>query len=323
MPPQRMLPMSGDNSPEEEIPNPFDLVGLEGDLLEIIGDPFDLDNDSLELIYSYFELIHNQLELIYDYFDLAYYRPFTLSYIYELEATISWDISISSEETLTMSDDDDTISDYDDSISTTDSEDSITTQEMEDADPGDQVRKLKGLVARLAKGFDAGSFPESVQDCIPQLTGHLFPGSYAHLLVILLMDFGMMEGVQMNLYEQLTKEFPQQLDHQAHAVTGLDGGLFVSELRVLRKLLAPLRGDNSGPIYWIGSRIEDPPETYSEVKETMEVIEKFKEDLLHDIQGPNDDREFVLSPLLPQLFPLPLPMLTRTRDYLRLPRQLH
>ena len=219
--------------------------------------------------------------------DEEHSNPFDLSNSNETESytdtfTTPVDSSDSSEN---MADD------YDDSVDSTDSEHSFSTESFDDSHPRDQIGKLKSIVAKLAKGLNASCFPDYVQSWIPQLAGSLFPGSYAHLLVILLMDFGMVEGIQHNMQCWMADHFPALPSYRTSAVDGLDGGLFIWELRILRKMLAPLRGDNSSPIHWIESRIEDLSATYREVKLIMEIIDDFKQDLLDDIQGPSDARE--------------------------------
>lgn len=209
--------------------------------------------------------------------------PFGLNYAYELESNSNTNATpvYSSGESA------DTVS--------TDTQDSISSNEFESSHRDEQIHRLHNIVAKLAKGFDARAFPDDVQYWIPQLAGISFPGSYAHLMVILLMDFGLMEGVQYNMYQWLSDRYVSPSSYNTGNPGGLDGGLFVLELRTLRKLLAPLRGDNSGPIHWIGSRIADLCATYCEVKQIMRIIESFKEDLLGDIEGPNDDRELLPS----------------------------
>lgn len=156
------------------------------------------------------------------------------------------------------------------------------------------TKRLRELVAKFARGFDAGSFPDYVHAWIPKLEYYLFPGSYAHLMLILLEEWDQMEYFQLSMFQWLCQRYPVPHDYRIGGTRGVDDRLFVSELEVLKKLLSPLCGDNSRPIYWIGSRLTNPDDSCNQVKTSMRIIKNFKDEISAEIRGPNDDSKLPL-----------------------------
>lgn len=104
-----------------------------------------------------------------------------------------------------------------------------------------------------------------------------------------------MEYFQLHLFQWLCERHTLPPRYRVDGSSGTDGNLFASELRVLRKLLAPLRGDDSRPIYWIGSRITNPDDSCAQMTTMMRIIKNFKEELFADVQGTNDDRKLPIG----------------------------
>lgn len=161
------------------------------------------------------------------------------------------------------------------------------------------AQRLRELVYNFARGFDAASFPDYVKAWIPRLGNDLFPGSYAHLLIILLEDWDQMEFFQHSMFKWLCERHPVPRYYHFGGIHSVDNRLFVSELEVLKKLLSPLWGDDSRPIYWIGSRLTHPDDSCDQVKTAMRIIKHFKEEILAEIQGANEDSKS--SPIDPTI----------------------
>lgn len=163
------------------------------------------------------------------------------------------------------------------------------------------TKRLRELVTNFARGFDAATFPDYVKAWIPRLEHDLFPGSYSHLMVILLDDWDQMEYFQLSMFKWLCERHPFPTYYRIGGVKSIDDRMFVTELGVLKKLLSPLWGDDPKPIYWIGSRLNNPDDSCDQVKTSMRIIKHFKEEVSAEIQGANDDSKLTLSSLEPRI----------------------
>lgn len=155
------------------------------------------------------------------------------------------------------------------------------------------AQRLRELVANFARGFDAEHFPAYVKGWMAGIHKDLFPGSYAHLMVILLEDWDRMEQFQASMFKWLCEEHPVPPFYNWGSAHGEDYMMFVSELEILQKLLWPLRRDNSRPVHWIGTRIANSGDSCNQIKTSMRIIKHFKEEISAEIHGPNDYSEFV------------------------------
>jgi len=159
------------------------------------------------------------------------------------------------------------------------------------------TQRLRELVSNFARGFDAATFPDYVKAWIPRLGNDLFPGSYAHLMIILLQDWDQMEYFQLSMFKWLCERHPVPRYYRIGCARDIDDGLFVTEIGVLKKLLSPLWGDDCRPIYWIGSRLTNPDDSCDQVKTSMHIIKRFKEGILAETQGSNDNSKITLLTL--------------------------
>ncbi|PLN78079.1 hypothetical protein BDW42DRAFT_196120 [Aspergillus taichungensis] len=151
----------------------------------------------------------------------------------------------------------------------------------------EQIDELMGL---FTKGFDPGMFDREVLACLPNLSANIFPGSYKHLLVILLLDCGEIEKIQMALETWLNARYRTQEIPTLSETSMVDVTYFVSEIEMLRKLVAPLRGDTSVPIYWVNTRRKDSSIVYKQLAASVEVIEQFKKDIMTALESDDENR---------------------------------
>ena len=150
----------------------------------------------------------------------------------------------------------------------------------------EQIEELMGL---FTKGFDPGLFDQEVLACLPGLSANAFPGSYEHLLVILLLDCGEIEKIQIALETWLNARYRTQKIPTLSETSMVDVTYFVSEIEMLRKLVAPLRGDSSVPIYWVNTRRKDSGIVYKQLAASVEVIEQFKKDIMTALESDDED----------------------------------
>ena len=101
----------------------------------------------------------------------------------------------------------------------------------------------------------------------------------------------MMEHSQFQLFQWLCERYKLPSDFQPGESSESDKKLFTLELETLRQLLAPLRGDDLRPVHWIGSRIANPGDSCAQVEAMMKIIRNFKEELVAEVWGANDDRK--------------------------------
>ncbi|KAB8074653.1 hypothetical protein BDV29DRAFT_201225 [Aspergillus leporis] len=157
-------------------------------------------------------------------------------------------------------------------------------------------KKVEALMYKFTKGFDPGSFPREVMAGLPLLSDNLFPGSYGHLLVILLETCGRMQGTQSNLEKWLRERYQCWAITHPDNTSITDETFFGGEIEMLRKLLAPLRGEDATPVYWVNSRRLHCVKVCQQLEASVKVIEEFKRDVLMAIES-NDGNKTIYNPL--------------------------
>lgn len=143
---------------------------------------------------------------------------------------------------------------------------------------------------QFTKGFDASSFPEEARPWVYRVRPELFPGSYAHFLVMLLAECGTLDGFQGDMDEWLQARFITGSISSLNNVSALDMEYFIEELEVLRQLVAPLRGYSDNPIFWVKNRraLESTKVTRHLVS-SMHIIEAWKEDVISALDVEDED----------------------------------
>lgn len=169
----------------------------------------------------------------------------------------------------------------------------LSPNEEEKADPGD-TEKLVEMMAEFSAGFDPGSFADRVKLSRPHLKIGLFPGSYSHLLLILLEPWVELQKSQKSMTEWLRDRYPN-LDMDLPAPSRpsetniTDQTFFGAEVEMLRKLLAPLREDSPlMPIFWINTRQLSAGKMCDQLEASKRAIEEFKDDVAAVLGGDND-----------------------------------
>ncbi|KAE8396694.1 hypothetical protein BDV23DRAFT_177688 [Aspergillus alliaceus] len=157
-------------------------------------------------------------------------------------------------------------------------------------------KKVEELMNQFTKGFDPGSFPREVMAGLPLLSESLFPGSYAHFLIILLENCGRMHGVQENLEKWLHERYRRwTITHPDHtSIT--DETFFGAELEMLRKLLAPLSAENTTPVYWMNSRHIQSVKVCQQLEASVKVIEEFKRYIMLAVKT-DEENKTIYNPL--------------------------
>ncbi|THC93918.1 hypothetical protein EYZ11_006600 [Aspergillus tanneri] len=150
-------------------------------------------------------------------------------------------------------------------------------------------KKVDELMNRFTRGFDPGAFIAEVMAWIPELSKNLFPSSYSHLFVLLLETHGNMEAVQINLEKWLQKRYQSMLVSLPANSNMTDQWFFLSELEMLRKLLAPLRGEDAKPIIWMNSRRVYGAKVCQQLEASARVIEEFKRDVVKELKKDTED----------------------------------
>ncbi|BDD54587.1 hypothetical protein MAP00_000192 [Monascus purpureus] len=176
----------------------------------------------------------------------------------------------------------------------------LSPNEEEKADPGD-TEKLVEMMAEFSAGFDPGSFADRVKLSRPHLKIGLFPGSYSHLLLILLEPWVELQKSQKSMTEWLRDRYPN-LDMDLPAPSRpsetniTDQTFFGAEVEMLRKLLAPLREDSPlMPIFWINTRQLSAEKMCDQLEASKRAIEEFKDDVAAVLGGDNDTRSIYFS----------------------------
>ncbi|KAL4898245.1 hypothetical protein BDV59DRAFT_190115 [Aspergillus ambiguus] len=159
-----------------------------------------------------------------------------------------------------------------------------------------QGRKLDQLMDSFTRGFDPGNFFGEVMVSLPILAQNPTPGSFNHLLVLLLENWPKMQNIQANLEDWLRDRYQRWAITHPSDTSIADETYFGAEIEMLRKLLAPLRGDDTGTVYWMNTRLPDCAEACKQLEASAKVIEEFKRDVLVMIESHGEDRT-IYSPL--------------------------
>ncbi|KAF9886834.1 hypothetical protein FE257_011081 [Aspergillus nanangensis] len=150
--------------------------------------------------------------------------------------------------------------------------------------------ELDNLMENFTRGFDPGKFDDVVKTSLPILHTDLFPGSYNHLLVILLEDLNKMETTQIALEDGLRERYKCWTLTHPSDTSITDETFFGAEIEILRKLLAPLRDDgDTTKVYWMNTRRPDRAKVCWQLETSVRVIREFKRDVLAAMESKNDD----------------------------------
>ncbi|KAL4864111.1 hypothetical protein BDV12DRAFT_189154 [Aspergillus spectabilis] len=157
-------------------------------------------------------------------------------------------------------------------------------------------QKLDDLMAKFTKGFDPGAFGGIILASLPKLTQGLFPGSYAHLLLLLFSSFEMIQTIQYGLERWLGHHHHGTPFVTPSETSGLDEMFFAAEMETLRQLLEPLREGARKSVFWLNSRRADPVRTCEQLEASIRVIETFKDDVCAAMNSNHENRT-IYSPL--------------------------
>lgn len=147
---------------------------------------------------------------------------------------------------------------------------------------GYDLRKLLEMVTRVTEGFSPTSFVELLKSSIPKIRDGLFPGSYRHLLMLLFESPKNLHNTQVMAADGITDHYPYW--EAANSSTGvgeewrlLDQSIFKDEVRMLRKLVAPLREElTTKSVHWITSRRPNTGDKDVQFERSLRVIDDFK-----------------------------------------------
>lgn len=145
------------------------------------------------------------------------------------------------------------------------------------------VEKLVDMVTKATEGFSLKSFIDLRISSMAKIRAGLFPGSYQHLLLLLFESPEDLHSTQTRATDWIIEYYPHRkgagsisgADFDRHIL--LDQSIFRDEVRMLRKLVAPLREElTTKPVYWITSRRLDAGETAVQFEKSLKVIDEFK-----------------------------------------------
>ncbi|EAW08222.1 uncharacterized protein ACLA_029500 [Aspergillus clavatus NRRL 1] len=145
------------------------------------------------------------------------------------------------------------------------------------------------LTDDFARGFDPDALAREIMAVLPLLADDLFPGSYAHLLIMLLETRGKMETTQVNLTLWMRARYPTAIS-EPNITSITDETFFVTEIEMLRRLLSTLRGDDCKPIYWITSRPLEIGRSCEHLEASIKVLRAFEHDIWEAIQEEDEDK---------------------------------
>ncbi|KAL4987056.1 hypothetical protein BDW68DRAFT_197652 [Aspergillus falconensis] len=151
-------------------------------------------------------------------------------------------------------------------------------------------QKLDDLIGKFTKGFDPGTFGSIVTSSIPMLIEDLFPGSYAHLLLILFETFEAVQTIQLGLEGWFKRRYNGNPIIFPSETSITDETFFAAEIETLRKLLEPIREGTKSSIFWVNTRRSDPARTCEQLEASVRVIESFKEDVCAALNLENENR---------------------------------
>ncbi|RHZ47313.1 uncharacterized protein CDV56_104685 [Aspergillus thermomutatus] len=150
------------------------------------------------------------------------------------------------------------------------------------------------LMDEFAKGFDPDSLTREIMATLPLLGDDLFPGSFAHLLILLLQTDGKIETVQVNLVRWLRARYPIMFCEPTETQL-VDETFFMSEIEMLRRLLSTLRGDDDKAIYWISCRPFEIGKSCNSLEASIRVIRAFERDMKSAIEEVDEERHFYID----------------------------
>ncbi|PYH96409.1 hypothetical protein BO71DRAFT_417875 [Aspergillus ellipticus CBS 707.79] len=158
--------------------------------------------------------------------------------------------------------------------------------------------RLDQLMAEFTKGFDPGILADEISQSLSKILENVFPGSYEHLLSMLFECDAAMHNTQVDLERWLLDRYSQILYQitQRGETHISDETYFGAEIEVLRKILAPLRGEAEKPVFWLNSRRVNPAKALRELEASVTVVELFKKDVIAALQTDTEDRK-IYNPL--------------------------
>ncbi|KAL3434001.1 hypothetical protein BDV09DRAFT_204988 [Aspergillus tetrazonus] len=151
-------------------------------------------------------------------------------------------------------------------------------------------QKLDDLIGRFTKGFDPAAFSTVITASIPKLIKDLFPGSYAHLLLILFETFEAVQTIQLGLETWFKRRYSGNPIFFPSETNITDETFFAAEIETLRKLLEPIREGKKSSIFWVNTRRSNPSRTCEQLEASVRVIESFKEDVCAALISGNENR---------------------------------
>ncbi|KAL2823183.1 hypothetical protein BDW59DRAFT_173666 [Aspergillus cavernicola] len=150
-------------------------------------------------------------------------------------------------------------------------------------------QKLDDLMDKFTKGFDPGSFGNVIMSSLPKLANNLFPGTYAHLLLILFETFNVIQSLQLGMENWLLHRFDTPNIYPGEGSFS-DESFFAAEIEMLRKLLEPIREGTKRSIFWLNTRRADPSRTCEQLEASIRVIETFKNDICAALSPSHENR---------------------------------
>ncbi|KAL3458058.1 hypothetical protein BJX64DRAFT_292513 [Aspergillus heterothallicus] len=140
-------------------------------------------------------------------------------------------------------------------------------------------QKLDELMGKFTKGFDPGSFGNVIVASLPKLASNPFPGTYAHLLLLLLESFEFLQTLQLGMEKWLLGCYKGNPFNSPTETNLVDENFFGTELEMLRMLLEPIREGTKKTIFWMNSRRAYASWTCEQLEASIRVIESFKNDI--------------------------------------------
>ncbi|KAL4881339.1 hypothetical protein BJY04DRAFT_218506 [Aspergillus karnatakaensis] len=156
-------------------------------------------------------------------------------------------------------------------------------------------QKLDDLMGQFTKGFDPGAFGGVILASLPNLAENLFPGSYAHLLLLLFSSFEMLQNVQLSLEYWMGHQYHGTPNIAPNATSGIDENYFGAEMEMLRKLLEPIREGTKKSIFWLNTRRADPVRACEQLEAAVRVIESFKDDVFAAMSSFHENKTMYCS----------------------------
>ncbi|KAL4925172.1 uncharacterized protein BDV17DRAFT_294725 [Aspergillus undulatus] len=151
-------------------------------------------------------------------------------------------------------------------------------------------KRLDGLMGKFTKGFDPGAFGDTILASLPWLAKNVFPGSFAHLLLLLFQSFEAIEHTQFGLENWLGNNYHGTPIIQPSKNSASDETFFVAEMQMLRRLLEPIREGTNREIFWLNTRRADPAKTCEQLEASIRTIEMFKDDICEALQPGYESR---------------------------------